>query len=162
MITTVWCAIESGKQYAFVHWKEAREVHAELLAVMHSVLRQVGPRVWGRVEGGRGGWGKLLSDALHQRVSIRFPSMRRSVAECMGHPDKAAALLLCAGPRRLPGASARYRAQLHAGLQQPPGERVGLRPGENRLTQEDQRTDCKYGCSLFRSDHGGKHFILQP
>ena len=43
MITTVWCAIEGGKQYAFVHWKEAREVHAELLAVMHSVLRQVGP-----------------------------------------------------------------------------------------------------------------------
>ena len=41
-VTIVSCSVEGGKQYAFLHFVQSRHVHAELVALMSSVLRQVG------------------------------------------------------------------------------------------------------------------------
>ena len=41
-VTSVICSVERGVQYAIIHWKEARDLHQELVALMHSVLHMVG------------------------------------------------------------------------------------------------------------------------
>ena len=43
-VTSVICSVERGVQYAIIHWKEARDLHQELVALMYSILNKVGMR----------------------------------------------------------------------------------------------------------------------
>ena len=50
LVTMVFCSVDGGKQYVGRHRQDALNVHTELVAVMRSVLLQVGTNL--ELEGG--------------------------------------------------------------------------------------------------------------